>query len=438
MDTPLLLPALVPLALLLAPTTADAQRTKRLRGGDDEPREFLYYDYVEDGVLKGGVVPIDPTNPLMTDIPDSEGEDAVSAVTTLVDNGPVENRIDLVFVGDGYTAAELTQYAGHIDAIYPTFMAEHPLDAYASYFNIHRVDVVSNESGVDNDPVQGVSKDTKLNMGYWCGGTERLLCVSVNRAKTQANNAPDWDQILAVANSSKYGGAGYDDLGTLAGNNSSTLEVALHEFGHSFPNLADEYDYGGPSTWPGNEPGEWNVTTKTIAQLTANQSKWYRWLDLPHVGAYEGAKYSSFGIYRPTSNSKMRSLGRPFEEVNAERFIREIYRNVDPIDDASAPGFYSSSDTLFVTPMRPSYHALDIQWSLNGVPIPDATGETLDLSTLGVRLGMYTVTVTVVDNTPLMRNEINRTNVMTSTRSWTLLAAPRHRLGKPYRDWVER
>ncbi len=319
------------------------------------------------------------------------------------------------------TAAELGNYANQAAIVYTAFLNEPPLNAYTNYFNIHRVDVISNESGVDNDPVQGIDRDTALDMAYWCSNVERLLCVNVNSAVAEANVAPGRDQVLAIANSSKYGGAGYTDLGTVAGSNSAALEIALHEFGHSFGDLADEYTYGGPTTYSGPEPSAWNATTWTLAELEADsRRKWSRWLDLPHVSAYEGASYSVLGIYRPTSNSKMRNLGRPFEEVNTERLIRQIYQKVDPIDGASPAGPVTGG-SLFVTPMQPTYHSLDIAWSVNGIPIPGATGEVLNLGDLNLPLGIYDIGVTVVDNTPMMRNGTVRRDMMTSTRTWTFV-----------------
>jgi hypothetical protein len=386
---------------------------------EDPPQAWIYYDYLEHGELRGGTVRIDPANPLHAET-GAETIVATSPVTTLLANGPSANRIDLVFVGDGYRSDELGQYALDVDGVWPSLLSEPPLDAYASYFNIHRVDVSSPESGVDNDPVQGIFKQTALDMGYWCSGTQRLLCVNVQKANTQARLAPGKDCVLALANSSTYGGAGYSSLGTLAGRNGSAIEIALHEFGHSFASLADEYDYGGPASYTGPEPSEADVTTHTEAELLAQGLKWHLWLDLPHVGTFEGAMYSRFGIYRPTSNSKMRSLGRPFEEVNAERLVRHVYRFVRPIDAATPAGKHALDASFFVDPVDPVGHALDVQWSLDGVAIPGATGHTFDSANLALASGPHVLSVTVVDNTPLVRNPSLRASYLTEVRSWTL------------------
>ena len=404
-------------AFLATVAQETAQRAQPVR----EPRPFLYYDYVEDGELRGGRVAVDPTNPLHVDL-GTEQRILLDPVTTLVNNGPTSNRIDIVFVGDGYTSDELDTYAEDVDEVWPTFLAETPLSTYATYFNIHRVDVTSPQSGVDNDPTQGILRTTALDMAYWCGGTQRLLCVNVGKANNHADNAPDVDCVLALANSGTYGGAGYNDLGTLAGHNGAAIEIALHEFGHSFADLADEYDYGGPTTYTGPEPSTANVSIHDEAGIVALSTKWFRWLDVASVGAFQGAMYSQLGIYRPTNNSKMRSLDRPFQQVNSEQFVRHVYQFVHPIDDATPPGRYGLQARFFVDPMDPIGHALDVQWSLDGNPISGATGTIFDAATLGLTVagGEHTLSVEVVDNTTLVRDPAIRAQRMTDSRSWTL------------------
>ena len=387
--------------------------------GDAEPRPWIYYDYIENGELRGGRIPIDPTNPLHADTGELRAVVA-SPVTTLLSSGPPANRIDLVFVGDGYTAAQLGTYANDVDAVWPVFLSEPPISDYASFFNIHRVDVTSLESGVDNDPTQGILRTTALDMGYWCSGIQRLLCVNVSKANSQASSAPGRDSVLALANSGTYGGAGYNDLGTLAGHNGAAIEIALHEFGHSFAQLADEYDYGGPANYPYPDPSEQNVSIYDGGELTALKKKWFRWLDLPHVDSFEGADYSRFGIYRPTVDSKMRNLWRPFEEVNTERIVRNFYRFVRPIDAATPPGAYPLDTVFFVDPVDPVSHSLDVQWSLDGLEIPGATGTSFDAASLGLHVGSYTLSVAVVDNTPLVRSPSLRRSFMSEGRSWFL------------------
>lgn len=385
----------------------------------------VYYDYVEGGKLTGGRVMVDLSDPAQRAALGLEELIARRAwpVVTIIDNGPTDNRIDLVILGDGYVATEIGDYAVHVENMLSTFFTEDPLAAYATYFNVHRVDVVSNESGVD-EPDNGIYRDTALDMTYNCVGIPRLLCVNLGKAAAAASSAPDVDQILALANSTRYGGAGYpgSSLCTIAGDNAASIEIGLHEFGHSFALLADEYHYSDGATYTGPEPGEPNVSIYDAADQAVLETKWWLWLDLPNVDAFEGAMYNQYGVYRPTVNSKMRSLGRPFEEVNVEQFVLNIYRTVAPIDNATPPSEspLSACTTFFVTPLEPTDHALDIQWSVDGLDAPQAVETTFTPDLEGLAPGIHTVAVTVVDNTPRLRDESLRATWLTATRQWQI------------------
>lgn len=389
----------------------------------------LYYDTVENGRLSGGVLMLDMQNEehlreLGLDRP-AVPQRATWPVTTIRNNGPTSNRVDVVILGDGYTAGQMASYATHTNNVVNSFFAQEPFAAYAPYFNVHRVDVVSNESGVDEIDLN-IYRDTALNMAYGCFGIDRLLCIDVGLAWAAAGSAPDWEQILALANSTRYGGAGYpaQDIGTLAGNNASAVEIALHEFGHSFADLADEYDYGDGAVYTGPEPSTTNISIYTAAQQIAQQRKWFRWMDLANVDTFEGAHYNQFGIFRPTFNSKMRSLNRPFEQVNVEQLVFRIYEQVSPIDSVTPQpgGVLSACTTLRVFPMQPVGHNLSIQWSVGGNPVPGATQVTFRPETAGLSPGQHTVAVTVVDNTTRVRDESIRTTWMTATRQWQVEA----------------
>ena len=410
--TPLLLALLA-----LAPHPHDERSPA---GEGDQATRWIWFDWVEDGALRGGRIREEQGDPLRSrvELPPLLGG---GGSVTVVDSGPASNRVDIVFVGDGYTAAELGIYAAQVDAAAAGLLAEPPFDVYANLVNVHRVDVVSAESGVDNDPTEGILRDTALDMGFWCGGTERLLCVNVGKAIQQAEQAPGSDQVLAIANSTKYGGAGYasSDLATYSAGSSSAFEIALHELGHSMGNLADEYWDAG-ETYAGGEPWQANVTILDASEMLSQGAKWHLWLAEPNVGLFEGGVYNQFGVWRPTSNSKMRNLGRPFEQVNLEQLVAEIYREVDPIDSATPPGVYGETQVFTVNPVDPIGHALDVSWLLDGVPMPGVTGTSLDPSTLGLANGSYELAVEVVDPTPLVRDPAIRETLLTSRRDWTL------------------
>lgn len=401
---------------------AVAQRTNELV-------ERVYWDSVDaSGALYGGRVELLTVEGKSV----REVSPAAFATLTAVDGGvDPANRIDLVFVGDGYQAGQLGLYASQVAALGSTFFNKVPFSNYQPYFSVHRIDVVSVDSGVDHDPFQGVLKNTALDMGFWCAGIDRLLCVNVTKAYSFANNAPDVDLVAAIANSSTYGGAGYpgNDLATCSAGNSSALEIVRHEFGHALGNLADEYDYADGTTYVGAEPSERNVSKLTAAQMASAGTKWAAWLGVNVaaydglVDAFQGAYYNQFGVYRPTNNSLMRNLGRPFNLPSIEGLIVEIYKLVDPIDaSSSTSAIYDGTETLFVTPMAPVGHSLGVQWSRDGQPIVGATGNTLDLSTLAFGPCPSTIGVTVTDGTSLVTDPALRAQWLTQSLSFTVVS----------------
>ncbi len=349
-----------------------------------------------------------------------------------VNLGAVDNRVDLVFVGDGYTAGEMGQFHTDADGIINSLFAYEPFTSYEPYFRITKVEVVSNESGVDGDPSPGVMRDTALDMEYWCAGIERLLCVNVGKAYTAAAAAPDIDQVIAISNSSKYGGAGYasNNLGTAAGQNSAAADIAIHELGHSLGDLADEYTYGGPTTYTGGELSPWNVSILNQSEQVAQSRKWYRWMGASMagfdgtVGGFEGGNYSVFGVYRPTNNSMMRGLGRPFNLVGAERLLRQIYREVNPIDDGTADGaMLERDDVAWVNPMQPLSHDLSVYWYVDGVIDAGLDGVlNVDIGSLGLNGDAHELRVVVIDETPWVRKPQIRDNFLTEERTFSIAA----------------
>ncbi|MFI9813137.1 M64 family metallopeptidase [Saccharothrix variisporea] len=243
-------------------------------------------------------------------------------VVAIQETGAPDQRFDLVFVGDGYTQAELATYHEHVVSKWAELSAVEPFKSYKQYFNVWQVNVVSAESGVDNDPSLGTARDTALDMGFWCQGrdvnTERLLCVNQTKAGQYGALAPQADQIIALGNTAKYGGAG-GGIATAAGANDQAGQIAVHELGHSIGGLADEYDYPY-DRYAGGDPTEPNATNDPTGQ------KWSKYLgqtspDGGTVGAYEGSRYYRYGLYRPTENSIMRTLGREFNLIGREAMI---------------------------------------------------------------------------------------------------------------------
>jgi IgA Peptidase M64 len=378
------------------------------------------------GILTGGPVAVAPS------VADDSSFGDLPFVT-LFSGGPSANRIDIVFVGDGFQSGQLNSYATVVSQRWQTIKTNDPYLSYLPYFNAHRVDVTSIDSGVDNDPTPGILKNTALDSGFWCQGIERLLCANTVKTQDAASSAPDWDQILLLANSSKYGGAGYleADICTFSAFDASSLQIALHELGHSFGNLADEYDYADGASYNGPELPEPNVSIQTQVQMQASGTKWAPWIgvSLPVVGshgAFQGARYYQFGIRRPTSNSLMRSLGLPFNGPCLEQMIVEIHKATQMLDASSAAvgSALTKGTILSVTTLEPANHTLSKQWLFDGTPLAGATGVTFDTAGLTVPEEGGTLTLRLVDPTTKVKNEPLRTAWLTETYSWTILPPP--------------
>ncbi|HEY6563150.1 MAG TPA: M64 family metallopeptidase, partial [Pirellulaceae bacterium] len=307
---------------------------------------------------------------------------------TMVSNGPSANRVDIVFVGDGYTSAEVgTLYPQHVQSQLNHMFggSQAPFPRYSKFFNAHRVNVVSQQSGADKPP-EGIFVNTALDASYWWDGTtERLLYFSNTKAQTAVTTALagtgiDVDMRYGTVNDTKYGGGG-GTWAVYAGGNSSALEVALHELGHSFAGLADEYFSSSPA-YTGPELSEPNVTN------SPSSGKWDRWVgyndpttSIGPIGYYEGGRYYQFGIYRPSVNSKMRNLNRPFDAISREQFVARIYAEVNPLDSWLANGAtLQDPPSLWVDSIDPD--VIEVEWFLNGQSL-DVFGENLSIMSLG-------------------------------------------------------
>ncbi len=254
---------------------------------------------------------------------------SVSGSAMLYQSGPSSQRFDIVLVGDGYTAAEQAKWQSDAQRVANGLLADPLFYAQRGALNIRRVDVISAQSGVD-EPLYGIYRNTALGMSVGCYGLDRLVCVDDNltyNAVGAVAPADGRDVIIAVANTTTYGGAG-GRIATMT-MHASAIELALHEIGHTAFGLADEYESGSCNY---SEPAEGNVTAQTsrsyikwrdlIASATPVPTPAGRYAN-GTVGLFAGARYCTSGMYRPTENSRMRTLGQPWHAVN-ERLANAV------------------------------------------------------------------------------------------------------------------
>lgn len=250
---------------------------------------------------------------------------APSGSAWLWQSGATAQRLDIVLIGDGYTAAQLGQWQADAKKVSDGLLADPLFAAHRQQFNVRRVDIASAQSGVSEN---GVTRNTALGSVVGCYGIARLVCADETRVMAAAGAAlpaDGRDIVIVVANTQTYGGASFGVMGTMT-MHPQAIEIALHEIGHSAFQLADEYDYGSCSI--NGEPTQANITV-------ANSRSSVKWRDLiaagtpvptqpgsvanGTVGLFRGGNYCTSGVYRPTETSRMRALGYPWHAVNERR-----------------------------------------------------------------------------------------------------------------------
>ena len=241
-------------------------------------------------------------------------------VYEVLKGGDANRKVDIVIVPDGYTAAQMSQFKKDCEKFKNEFFKYEPYTSHKDDFNIHAVLAPSQESGVD-EPCKGIWKNTIVSCSYWSLGSERYLMTTDNKTlRDVAANAP-YDQIYILVNSTKYGGGGiFNWYCTGVNSNKMAGKIIVHEFGHGFAGLGDEYVGGSEYNDFYNlklEPADPNVTT-----LVDFDSKWKDMVEqgtpVPtpatseyndKVGVYEGAGYLRKGLYRPMQDCLMNHFG---------------------------------------------------------------------------------------------------------------------------------
>jgi len=248
-----------------------------------------------------------------------------SDVTDLLINGETDSKVDLSFIAEGYTSEEKDKFIADADKFMDALFACPPFDSRKADFNVRAVMVGSKDSGVDF-PGLDIYKETALNSRYYTFGVDRYLTTSDMKAVGDAIWDVPTDAVFILVNEETYGGGGiYNFYAIGSSDNKRTLDVFIHEFGHSFGALADEYfqsetAYEEDAFYDLNaEPWEPNITT-----LVDFDRKWKSF----HDGLYEGGGYLAKGIYRPEDHCMMRDYA-PF----CPACTRAIERNIDYLCD---------------------------------------------------------------------------------------------------------
>ena len=221
----------------------------------------------------------------------------------LLKSGTPEEKIDVAIVAEGYTAEEMDMFYADAQTAMEAILKHEPFGQYKDRFNFVAVALESQDSGV-SVPGEGEWKDTALKAHFNTFYMDRYLTTLRLKNMHDKLCGVPYEHIVILANTDTYGGGGiYNSYTLTTAHHPAFKPVVVHEFGHSFAGLADEYYYDDQYVeyyYPGTEPWEQNITT-----LADFESKWKDMLDAGEAELLEGAGYQSKGVYRPAKDCRM-------------------------------------------------------------------------------------------------------------------------------------
>ncbi len=223
--------------------------------------------------------------------------------------GSPADCIDIVMVPEGYTESEMDVFLRDCAAAWQSFLNHEPFGSMQDRFNVIAAMIPSEDSGV-SVPRDSDWKNTALESHFDTFYSDRYLTTLQLTHMHDLLAGLPYEHILILANSETYGGGGiYNSYELTAAHHQAFAPVVVHEFGHSFAGLADEYFYDDQFAeyyYPGVEPWEPNITT-----MADFSSKWEDMIGLPGVGLFQGGGYQSKGVWRAADNCRMNTNSHP-------------------------------------------------------------------------------------------------------------------------------
>ncbi len=244
-------------------------------------------------------------------------------------SGDPSEKIDVAIVAEGYTAGEAVKFYQDAQTAADAILSHEPFARYRDRFNFVAVALESEDSGV-SVPREDLWKNTAVGSNYDTFYSDRYLTTSCVWKMHDVLCGIPYEHLVILANTDTYGGGGIFNSYTLTtAGHVAFRPVVVHEFGHSFAGLADEYYYDDQFVeyyYPDVEPWEQNITTlydfgskwddmlpKVIGIPTApvEGDVWEKIKEgtsaASLVGVYEGAGYQSKGVYRPFPDCRMKT-----------------------------------------------------------------------------------------------------------------------------------
>ena len=237
-----------------------------------------------------------------------------------IGNKDITKAVDIVILPEGYTQAEMGKFVKDCDFFVKSLFSYAPYDRYRESFNIRGVMAPSAESGCTM-PGDHIYKNTAMRFSFWTFDSERYCMSTDNRDIRDLAGQVPYDQIYVLVNTEKYGGGGiYNFYCSSAASNNYSSDVIIHEFGHGFAGLADEYytDETGYDHMYNLEVEPWEPNLTTLKDFS---NKWGDMMDkdtpvptprkrqyVRTIGVFEGGGYEAKGMYSPYMDCLMKTF----------------------------------------------------------------------------------------------------------------------------------
>src|SRR5215204_2357087 len=246
---------------------------------------------------------------------------APAPLITIQKTGEPETRVDFLIIGDGYTAAEAKKFEADARRLTEVLFSTSPFKENPKNFNVWALSPPASESGISR-PSTGIYRDSPLGATYDAFGSERYVLTFDNRALRKTAAFAPYEFIEVLANNRTYGGGGIFNLySTVAADNAFGNYVFVHEFGHHFAGLADEYYTSSVAYAPAAdrvEPWEPNVT----ALLDVSILKWRNLASpvasvTPIPTPWNKEEFEKYSREIQARRTQLRKDKRPEEEMEA-------------------------------------------------------------------------------------------------------------------------
>jgi hypothetical protein len=240
----------------------------------------------------------------------------------LLHSGDPKEKIDVAIMAEGYTEAEMDIFYRDAQATVDALLSHEPFASMKDRFNIVAVASPSQDSGV-SVPREGKWCRTAVDSHFDTFYSDRYLTTLHLSQMHDALSGLPYEHIIILANTDTYGGGGiYNSYTLTTAHHSAFAPVVVHEFGHSFGGLTDEYAYDDQYVeyyYPDIEPWEQNITT-----MADFSKKWKDLYEQGVVGLVEGGGYQTKGVWRPQENCRMRTNAAPAFCPVCQRALRQI------------------------------------------------------------------------------------------------------------------